>query len=71
MIESKIREVAQARGIQTAYQLQVALDVFPSVAARLWKGEFTRISLETMDRLCTMFHCQPGKLFHHTPDSEK
>lgn len=64
MIEVKIREVCESRGITTAYQLQKALNVQPSVAARLYKGTFTRIDLETLDKLCTLLKCQPQKLLH-------
>lgn len=70
MIEVKIKEVCEARGITTAYQLQKALNVQPSVAARLFKGEFTKIDLKTLDRLCTVLRCQPHKLLHHAPDEE-
>ncbi len=68
MISVKIREVAEKRGITTAYQLQKAMDVQPSVAARLWKGEFTKIDLGTLDKLCTLFKCQTDKLLRYEPD---
>ncbi len=62
MIESRIRQVAEARGLTTAYQLQVALGVVPTVAARLWKAEFTRISLDTLDKLCATLDCEPNDI---------
>lgn len=70
MIEVRIREVCETRGITTAYQLQKALNVQPSVAARLYKGEFSKIDLGTLDRLCTLLKCQPHKLLHHAPAGE-
>ena len=68
MIEVKIREVAEARGITTAYQLQKALEVVPSVAARLWRGEISKIGLDTLDNLCRVLKSRPDKLLAYTPE---
>lgn len=70
MINVKIREVAEARGIKTAYQLQKALNVAPSVAAKLWKAEFSQVSLDTLDKLCTVLKCQPNKILSHRPGND-
>jgi DNA-binding Xre family transcriptional regulator len=70
MIEVKIKERAEGRGITTAYQLQKALEVQPSVAARLFKGEFTKIDLGTLDKLCRVLKCQPDKLLKYEPTEE-
>lgn len=51
-----------ARGITTAYQLQKTLEVQPSVAARLWRGEMAMIALATVERLCDKLECEPGDL---------
>ncbi|MDT7543599.1 MAG: Cro/C1-type DNA-binding domain [Acidobacteriota bacterium] len=71
MIEVKIREIAEARGITTAYQLQKALDVAPSVAARLWRGEITKIGLDTLDNLCRVLKSRPDKVLKYTPESDE
>jgi DNA-binding Xre family transcriptional regulator len=65
MITPRIKEVCQKRGITTAYQLQKALPAAPSVAARLWAGEFERVDLTTLDRLCTLLRCKPNDLLAH------
>jgi DNA-binding Xre family transcriptional regulator len=70
MIEVKIREVCKSKGITTAYKLQKALNVQPSVAARLYKGDFSKIDLGTLNKLCNVLKCQPNKLLHFTPDLE-
>jgi DNA-binding Xre family transcriptional regulator len=70
MIVVNIKRLAEARGITNAYQLQKALEVQPSVAARLWKGEFTKISLDTLNKLCRLMNCQPDKLLRYEPDKE-
>ena len=63
MINVRIREVAEARGLTTAYKLQRAIDVAPSVAARLFNNEFKQISVKTIDKLCTTLDCDAGDLF--------
>lgn len=68
MIEVTIRERAERKGYTTAYQLQKALNVQPSVAARLYKGKFTKISLDTLDKLCHLLDCQPNQLLKFKRD---
>ena len=70
MIEAKVRETAEARGIKSSYELQHALGVAPTVALRLWRGEVTRFSVETLDKLCHAFDCQPGDLLIYVPDKK-
>jgi DNA-binding Xre family transcriptional regulator len=62
MIKTHVQELAKRRGIVTAYQLQKALDVSPSVAARLWADDFEFISKVSLGRLCELLKVQPGKL---------
>ena len=62
MISVRIQQVAQARGIQTAYQLQKAMGINPGMASRLWKGEFEMIGLRTLDRLCDVLNCEPNEI---------
>ena len=70
MIEVMIRERAESCGITTAYQLQKAMEVSPTLAARLWKGEFDMIGLVTLDNLCRVLRCQPSKLFRYVSEKE-
>jgi DNA-binding Xre family transcriptional regulator len=69
MIEVTIRERAEKCGIENAYQLQKALDVSPTLAARLWRGDFKMVGVQdTLDGLCRVLRCQPDKLFKYVPD---
>jgi DNA-binding Xre family transcriptional regulator len=63
MIGTRIRELAEAKGIATAYQLQKAAGLSPSMAARLFRDEVEMIALRTVESLCRAFECQPGDLF--------
>jgi putative transcriptional regulator len=71
MIKSRVREVAEAHGIASSYALQHTLGVAPTVAARLWQDKVTRFSVETLNKLCEAFNCQPGDLLIHIPDKKK
>jgi DNA-binding Xre family transcriptional regulator len=62
MIKTHVQEIARKRGITTAYQLQKALDISPSVAAKLWSDEFELISRTSLDRLCSFLKVQPHRL---------
>jgi len=65
-----IRERAEKRGIKNAHQLGIALGVAPNVSARLWSGEFEKIGMDTLDKLCRVLRCQPDKLLKFVPDGE-
>lgn len=71
MIKVKIREIAEAQGIKNAHRLEIAADLTPAAAARLWKGEIEKISMETLDRLCRTLDCQPSDLFVYEPGDFK
>jgi DNA-binding Xre family transcriptional regulator len=65
MIKKHIREIAEKRGIRNAYGLQIAIGVSPTVAAKLWSGNFEMIGLGTLDKLCRFLKCQPGRLLSY------
>jgi DNA-binding Xre family transcriptional regulator len=62
MIKTHVQEIARKRGITTAYQLQKALDISPSVAAKLWSDDFELISRTSLDRLCRVLDSIPAEL---------
>ena len=66
----KIRQVAEVNGINNAHQLQIALNVAPMVARRLWLGELTKFDLGTLGRLCEQFNCQPNDLIEYKPEQK-
>lgn len=65
MIKTHVKQVCKTRGIKNAYQLQKALDVSPSVAAKLWSDNFELISRTSLDRMCRILEIQPDKLISY------
>jgi DNA-binding Xre family transcriptional regulator/predicted XRE-type DNA-binding protein len=61
----KIAELAGKHGLKSAYALQKALDISPTMASRLWKGEFDKIGINTLEKLCDYFQCQPNDLLEY------
>lgn len=68
VIRSKIKETAESKGIQNAYQLGVLIGVTPNVSARLWKDDFTQIGKVTLDKLCIALNCDVGDLLIYTKE---
>ena len=71
MIKVKIREVAEKFNIKKAYQLQKLTGFQPSMAARLWKGEWQSANLETLNTLCNLLGCTPNDILEFTPDEDE
>jgi DNA-binding Xre family transcriptional regulator len=61
----KIAETAEKHGVRSAYALQKALNISPTIAARLWKGEFAKIGVNTLEKLCEHFQCQTNDLLEY------
>jgi DNA-binding Xre family transcriptional regulator len=59
----RIAELAGQHGFKNAYALQNALKCSPTMASRLWSGEFKQIGIETMEKLCDLFKCSYNDLF--------
>lgn len=54
----------------TAYQLQKALNISPSVAAKIYSDEFEMISRKSLDRLCKVLDVTPADLISYEADRE-
>ncbi|MCA1578344.1 MAG: helix-turn-helix transcriptional regulator [Acidobacteria bacterium] len=71
MIISNIRKVAETHGITNANQLKDALGISPTLASRLWRGDFSQIGMVTLDRLCRELKCQPSQLLRYVAGKRK
>jgi excisionase family DNA binding protein len=71
MIKINVADIAKKNGLNNAYALQKALKCSPTMASRLWKGEFKQIGIETVDSLCELFACFPSDLIVFTSKAPK
>jgi DNA-binding Xre family transcriptional regulator len=71
MIKIKIANIAEAKGLTNAYALQNALKCSPTMASKLWKGQFKQIGIQTIDRLCDLLDCNPSDLIAYTSDKPR
>ncbi len=62
-IKINIREIAEKKGIKTAYQLQKKAKLSPSNASRLFNNNIVQISVDTLAKLCDVLDCEPSDLF--------
>jgi DNA-binding Xre family transcriptional regulator len=68
LVKLRIREVAEERGITTAYQLQKLTGVQTTVAYKWFKNDMKMIAIETIDLLCKKLKCKPADLFSFEGD---
>ena len=70
MIEIKLQEIAQKRGIDNGYKLQKETGFPEGMAYRLWKGKWKQADLKTLNTLCNVLKCTPNDILKFTPDEE-
>lgn len=70
MIESQLRTVAKKFNIKTGYQFQKLTGFSESMSYSLWKDEWKRVDLKTLNTLCNLFECTPNDLIKFTKDTE-
>lgn len=62
-VKLRVRELAESKGITSAYQLKKALGINAENANHIWNGKTTRITFEMMARICSHFKVKPASLF--------
>jgi len=65
MLKTKIQQLCEENDIKTAYQLQKAAELSPSMASRLFKDDVEMIALRTIESLCKTLNCEPKDLFDY------
>lgn len=70
MIVSRVHEVAQKKGVENANQLSVRLGIPPRAAWRLWGGEFDKIGVGNLDKLCAGLDCSVCDLLVYVPEEK-
>lgn len=69
VVKVKIKEMAQKRGLTTAYQLQKLTGAQPNLAAKWYRNDLKSIGIETLNTLCNALECEPSDLLEFTPDN--
>jgi DNA-binding Xre family transcriptional regulator len=67
MVELRVRELAEERGITNPFSLSKESGVAYSNCYKLWNGQHKMISLDTLDRLCEALGCEPGDILVKVP----
>jgi DNA-binding Xre family transcriptional regulator len=73
-LQLKVKQISEAKGIKTAYQLQQKAKLSPATAYRLFNDSVSTITMETLEKVCTALECDPGDLFlwsNKIPNSKK
>jgi DNA-binding Xre family transcriptional regulator len=71
MVDLKVREVAEARGIATPFALSKAAGIAYSNCHKMWNDQQSFISLGAIDRLCEALDCEPGDILVRTASGRK
>jgi DNA-binding Xre family transcriptional regulator len=62
MIELRVKEVAEKRGIDNPFSLSRESGIAYANCHKIWNGQQTMIALDTLDRLCSALDCEPGDI---------
>lgn len=61
-IKPQVRQVAESRGIENAFQLWQKIGGSKEKSAQLWGGDFKMIGMVTLAKLCKELRCDVGDL---------
>ena len=62
MIELRVREVAERKGISNPSSLSKESGIAYANCHKIWNNRQKMISLATLDRLCETLGCDPGDI---------
>jgi putative transcriptional regulator len=71
MVELKIKEVAEQRGINNPFTLSQVSGLAYASCHRIWNGQPAMIGLDTIDRLCEALNCEPGDILVRTTTGKR
>lgn len=70
MLEYNIQSLFRARNIKEKIKFLTNHDISLNLAHRICSGQYDKISIEVMEKLCRAFNCTPNDIYRFTPDSE-
>jgi len=71
MVKWAVKEVAQRAGITSAYELHLHAELHSGTANQIWYGRAKRVDMETLNKLCALFHVPVGQLLEYVPDPKQ
>ena len=71
MVELRVREVAEGKGINNPLALSKESGIAYANCYKIWNGQQKMIGLDTIDRLCEALGCEPGDILVRTADSKR
>ena len=71
MVELKVRELAEQKGINNPLVLSRESGLAYANCHKLWNSRQKMISLDTIDRLCEALDCEPGDIFVRVTGSKR
>ena len=70
MVELRVREVAERKGINNPLSLSKESGIAYANCHKIWNNQQKMISLDTLDRLCAALDCEPGDILVRVGDKE-
>ncbi|HWT01770.1 MAG TPA: helix-turn-helix transcriptional regulator [Pyrinomonadaceae bacterium] len=68
-VVSHIQDMAKKKGIENAFQLWQKIGGSKESAAQLWRGDFKKIGISTLKKLCEVLGCGVGDLLVFEPST--
>jgi len=62
MIELRVREVAEKKGISNPLSLSKESGIAYSNCYKIWNNQQKMVSFDTLDRLCDALGCEPSDI---------
>lgn len=70
MIELRVREVAERKGINNPLALSKESGIAYANCHKIWNNQQKMIGLDTLDRLCEALVCEPGDILVRVTDGK-
>jgi len=67
MIELRVKELAEEKGIDNPFSLSRESGVAYANCYKIWNNQQKMIGLDTIDRLCEALGCEPGDILVKVP----
>lgn len=71
MIELRVKELAEEKGIDNPFALSKQSGVAYANCYKIWNNQQKMIGLDTLDRLCEALGCGPGDILIKVPASAR